>query len=122
MIFPVRLYIPKTKIIQLGGSERCWQVDFLVKYDRTENVDGWCLPETSGQPPLLSGTVIPLIDVLLDGNTVVIDRPLIAEKIVIQFAGFGAIGKSVSMLKHSAAASACPQYYWPMSRVWARVW
>jgi hypothetical protein len=47
MIFTVRLYIPKTKIIQLGESKRCWQVDFLVKYDRIENVDGWRLPETS---------------------------------------------------------------------------
>jgi hypothetical protein len=43
--------VERNELIRPGGSERRWQVDFLVKYVRPDKVDGCYLPEISGQPP-----------------------------------------------------------------------
>jgi hypothetical protein len=44
--------VERNELIRPGGSERRWQVDFLVKYVRPDKVDGCYLSEISGQPSI----------------------------------------------------------------------
>ena len=42
--------VERNEIIRPGSNERRWIVDFLVKYVRPDKVDGYYLPEMSGNP------------------------------------------------------------------------
>jgi hypothetical protein len=48
--------VERNELIRPGDRERCWRVDFLVKYVRPDKVDGCYLPELSGQPPVYNCT------------------------------------------------------------------